>query len=97
LRRFKARYVAASVDTPERNARFARSLDLDFPILSDPTKATARAYGVLGASGFAQRWTFYIGADRRVLAIDTHVAASTHGRDVADRLTELGVNAHGSS
>jgi len=59
--------------------------------LSDPGKATARAYGVLGASGFAQRWTFFIGRDGRILAIDRHVSAATHGADVADRLKALGV------
>ena len=84
------RYFAASVDSPETNARFAQSLGVRYPILSDPTRAVARAYGVLGASGFASRWTFYIGADGRLLDIDRTVHASSHGRDVAARLTELG-------
>ncbi len=83
---------AASVDTPQTNAEFAAALDLTCPILSDPGKTTARAYGVLGPSGFASRWTFYIGADGRILDIDTHVRASSHGRDVAARLTELGIS-----
>src|SRR4029079_15825799 len=34
--------------------------EADFPLLSDPTKQTAGAYGVLNEqSGFANRWTFY--------------------------------------
>jgi peroxiredoxin Q/BCP len=57
--------------------------------LSDPTKETARAYGVLAPSGFASRWTFYIGADGRILDIDKKVSPSTHGSDVVRRLTEL--------
>jgi peroxiredoxin Q/BCP len=81
----------ASVDTPEVNAKFAASLGIGYPILSDPTKATARAYGVLGAVGFARRWTFFIGSDGRILEIDTHVSVSAHGRDVAERLKALGV------
>lgn len=84
-------YFAASVDEPEVNAEFAKSLGIDYPILSDPTKATARAYGVLGASGFARRWTFFIGGDGRIVAIDTHVSARSHGRDVRARLKALGV------
>ena len=84
-------YFAASVDSPETNARFARSLGIDYPILSDPTKEVARAYGVLGASGYASRWTFYIGADGRLLAIDKRVSAASHGRDIVARLTELGI------
>jgi peroxiredoxin Q/BCP len=83
---------AASVDTAQTNADFAAALDLTCPILSDPGRDVARAYGVLGPSGFASRWTFYIGADGRILDIDTQVRATSHGRDVAARLTQLGIS-----
>jgi len=82
-------YFAASVDTPEANAKFAASLDLDFPILSDSSKAVARAYGVLGASGMASRWTFYIGKDGRLAAIDRKVSAGSHGEEIVRMLTRL--------
>jgi thioredoxin-dependent peroxiredoxin len=82
-------YFAASVDAAEVNARFAESLGLTYPILSDASKDVARAYGVLGASGFASRWTFYIGADGRILDIDKRVSAASHGRDVVAKLTQL--------
>jgi peroxiredoxin Q/BCP len=82
-------YFAASVDSVGTNRKFAESLSAPYPILSDPTKEVARAYGVLAPSGYASRWTFYIGADGRVLDIDKKVSASTHGVDVAKRLTEL--------
>ncbi len=58
-------YFAASTDDAETNRKFAESLGLDYPILSDPTKATAKAYGALMAMGFASRWTFYIGKESR--------------------------------
>ena len=80
---------AASVDAVEANAKFAQSLGIDYPILSDPTKEVARAYGVLAPSGFASRWTFYIGADGRILDIDKKVSASTHGDDIAAKLADL--------
>ena len=80
---------AASVDTVEANTKFAASLGIEYPILSDPTKDVARAYGVLGPSGFASRWTFYIGADGRILDIDKSVSAGTHGGDMVARLTAL--------
>ena len=51
----------------------------------------ANAYGVLGATGFASRWTFYIGPDGRILDIDKKVSARTAGEDVARKLGELGV------
>jgi len=77
------------VDTAGANRRFAESMELTYPILSDPDKEVARAYGVLGPSGFASRWTFYIGADGRILDIDKKVSAASHGRDVVAKLTEL--------
>jgi peroxiredoxin Q/BCP len=77
------------VDSAEKNARFAASLGIDYPILSDSTKDVARAYGVLAPSGFALRWTFYIGADGRILDINKKVSASSHGADVVAELTDL--------
>jgi thioredoxin-dependent peroxiredoxin len=96
LRRFDVAYFAASTDNVETNTRFAQSLGLTFPILSDPTAATARAWGVAGATGFASRWTFYVGIDGRILEIDRHVSARTHGDDVVATLKRLGI-AHGNS
>jgi peroxiredoxin Q/BCP len=88
-RKFDARVFAISVDTPEKNAKFAESLGIDYPILSDPTKEVAKAYGVLGFTGWPNRWTFYIGADGRILDVDKKVSASTHGVDLVRRLEEL--------
>ena len=85
------RYFAASVDPPETNAKFAASLGIDYPILSDPTKAVARAYGVLARSGMASRWTVYIGRDGRILDIDKKISPASHGRDVVARLTKFRV------
>ncbi len=84
-----AAYFAASVDTAEANERFAESLGLPYPILSDPSKDVARAYGVLAPSGYASRWTFFIGADGRILDIDKKVSAASHGRDIVAQLTQL--------
>lgn len=92
MRGFDVQYFAASVDPPETNARFAQSLEVDYPILSDPARDVARAYGVLSPSGFASRWTFYIGVDGRILAIDRQVRAASHGDDVAAKLDELGIS-----
>ena len=66
--------------TPKTNAEFAKHVEADYPILADPTKAVARAYGVLGMIGMASRWTFYIGKDGRILHIDKAVKVSTAGR-----------------
>jgi peroxiredoxin Q/BCP len=67
-------------------------LGIDYPILSDPSKAVAKAYGVLGdINPFPSRWTFYIGADGRILDVDRRVKTSTHGVDIANQLEKLGV------
>ena len=84
-------YFAASVDTLDDNTRFAAHVEADYPILADPTKATARAYGVLGMFGVASRWTFYIGLDGRIQHIEKSVKVSTAGADVAAKLADLGV------
>ncbi len=84
-------YFAASVDSADENARFAAHVEADYPILADPTKATAREYGVLGMFGMASRWTFYIGLDGRILHIEKSVKVSTAGADIAAKLAALGV------
>ena len=67
----------------------------DYPILADPTKATATAYGVVGMAGLASRWTFYVGVDGKILHIDKAISTATAGADIAKRLTELGVKKRG--
>ena len=85
-------YFAASVDDAETNRKFAESLELDYPILSDPGKETAAAYDVLAAGGsYAMRHTIYIGPDGKVAYIDRNVSAGTAGADVAARLEALGM------
>jgi thioredoxin-dependent peroxiredoxin len=85
-------YFTASVDSPETNKKFAESLELDYPILSDPGKEVAKAYGVItGDKAYASRWTFYIGQDGRILHIDKQVSPASHGQDVVDRLKALGI------
>ena len=107
IRKYNVEYFMASVDPLDKNVEFAKakSVDLggtrgvvekkeaDFPILSDPTKETATAYGVLGQSGMANRWTFYIGKDGKVLAIEKTIKPATSAEDMAAKLGELNVEA----
>jgi len=92
IREFDVAFFAASIDKPETNRKFAESLELDYPILSDPTREVARAYGVLRGFGmYTARHTFYIGEDGTILFVDTNVRPRTAGQDVASRLEALGV------
>ena len=83
-----------SVDTLEDNTAFAKKESADFPLIADPTKATATKYGVLSGTGpdaMANRWTFYIGPDGKILAIDKQIDPSNAGEGVVAKLRELNV------
>ncbi len=86
-----------SLDSPEKNAEFARSLGGNFPVISDPGKEAAKAYGVLGLGGlYARRWTFYIDSGGIIRKVDRDVRPETAGADVARTLAELGFPRRGS-
>ena len=94
IKKYDATYFMASVDPldgAQGNKAFAETHKADFPLLSDPTKEVAKAYGVLADRGFANRWTFYIGKDGRIQAIDKDVATrlATSAEDMAAKLGEL--------
>ena len=85
-------YFTASCDTVEKNTDFAKSLDLDYPILSDPEKTVAEAYGVVHEGrAVPERWTIYIDAEGKIAFVDKAVKAAKHGADIAAKLEELGV------
>jgi thioredoxin-dependent peroxiredoxin len=95
IRAFDVAYFMISVDTLEDNTAFAKKEDADFPILADPTRATARQYGVLAdfskykLGEVANRWTFYIGPDGHIRDIDKKVNPATSGADIVSRLKSL--------
>jgi peroxiredoxin Q/BCP len=94
LRKYDVAYFMASVDPMEGekgNKAFAESEKADFPVLSDPTKEVAAAYGVLNERGVSNRWTFYIDKDGRIAAIDKAVRPPTSAEDMLARLAELKV------
>ena len=50
----------------------------------------AAAFGVVNyARPVAMRWTFYIGPDGRILALDTKVSPCSAGEDIVTKLEEL--------
>jgi peroxiredoxin Q/BCP len=66
--------------------------EADFPLLSDPTKETAKAYGVLAPNGaVAQRWTFYIDKDGKISYIEKMVNPAKSAEDMVAKLGELKV------
>lgn len=76
----------------EKNTAFAKSLDLDYPILSDPGKKVAEAYGVVHEGrAVPERWTFIIDDEGKILHVDRKVKSKSHGMDLAAKLAELNV------
>ena len=85
-----------SVDTLEDNTAFAKKESATFPLLADPTRTAANPYGVLKDYGadlgkLANRWTFYIGPDGKILFIDKQVKPASSGEDIVAKLKELKV------
>ena len=88
-----------SVDTPEDNKAFAEQEQANFPMLSDPGKTVAEAYGVLppvnpdkpDAPRYARRWMFFIGPDGKILWIEKASHTADAGTYLAAKLAELGV------
>jgi len=74
--------VGVSADPQETSDRFARSLDLPYPLVGDPRGEILRAYGVRWpVVGLARRTSFLVGRDGKVRAAfrseldaDAHVA-----------------------
>jgi peroxiredoxin Q/BCP len=95
IRQYEVAYFMASTDPMDGekgNKAFAESEKADFPLLSDPTKEAATAYGVLHPErGFAQRWTFYIDKEGKVAAVDKAVKPATSAEDLVAKLQELKV------
>lgn len=94
LKSTNAAYFTASTDDVETNTKFAESLHADYPILSDPSKETARAYGVVHEGRkVPERWTFYIDKQGVIREIDKGVQSRTEsaGQDVVAKLKDLGL------
>ena len=92
LKKYDVAYFTASTDPVEKNADFAKSLELDYPILCDPKGKNATMFGILSPDGSkASRHTFIIGKDGKILAVESKVNTETHGKDLADQLEKLGV------
>ena len=95
IKKYNVKYFMASVDPVDGekgNKAFAAAHNADFPLLSDPDKKTATAYGVLNNGGVANRWTFYVGKDGNLLAIDKTIHVATSAEDMAAKLGELKVD-----
>ena len=107
IKMYDVSYFMASVDPIEKNTEFAKAKSVtlgqganqqivekkeaDFPLLSDPTKDIAKAYGVLNDRGVANRWTFYIDKTGKISYIEKMVKPETSAEDMITKIAELKV------
>jgi thioredoxin-dependent peroxiredoxin len=62
--------IGISVDSQAKNAAFARTLGLSFPVLSDPQRVVSRTYGVMiPVIRLAKRVTFVIDREGAIKSI----------------------------
>ena len=85
-----------SVDTLEDNKAFAEKEHADFPMLANPDKKVAIAYGVINLEApperqLARRYTFYIDPTGKIADIDKVVKPASSGQDIVTHLQELKV------
>jgi len=93
IREYNVSYFMASVDPLDDNRDFAKKTKADFPMLSDPSKETAKAYDVLNIMRVASRVTFYISKEGTILKIDDDINTRTAAEDIAKHLQELNIEA----
>lgn len=91
IREYNVSYFMASVDPLDDNRDFAEKTGADFPMLSDPTKETAKAYDVLNLVRVASRVTFYISKEGTILKIDEDINPKTAAEDIAKHLKALDI------
>jgi peroxiredoxin Q/BCP len=96
IRKFDTAYFMISVDTLADNKAFAEKEHADFPLLANPDKKVAFAYGVIAPDApperqFARRWTFYIDPNGKIAAIDKAIKPGSSGEDIVAHLQELKV------
>ena len=88
FRALDAVVFGVSVDNHYANEAFARSLRLDFPLLSDFKRQAMTAYGVLNVeSGYSMRATFAVGKDGHV--VYREIAANAGDMDQIPSLDRL--------
>ena len=71
-----------SVDSKESIKEFVNEYQLNFPLLSDESKAVSEKYGVLNKLGVASRITFIVDKNGKIAKIIRDVDLDSHSNEV---------------
>jgi thioredoxin-dependent peroxiredoxin len=83
--------LGCSIDTADAHKEFIQKNNLPFPLLVDPDKKIAKAYGAANGIpilGFDRRITYVIDENGKILKVYPSVDPSTHAIEI---LNDLGV------
>ena len=81
--------LGISVDSKKEIKDFVKKYNLNFPLLSDKNKTTAKKYGVLRDDGLAKRVTFIIDKEGIIRKIIPVSDISLHAKEVFNIVSEL--------
>ena len=76
--------LGASFDSVEKNAKFARKFEFDFPLLCDVDRKIGIAYGAAedASAGSARRISYLIGKDGKIRKAYPKVNAAAHPEEI---------------
>lgn len=90
IQEMETEIIGVSLDSVESHKKFRDKYHLPFPLLSDPEKRIAAAYGVLrDPPTVTDRITFIINKQGRIAKIFPKVDVNEHTREVASALRGL--------
>jgi thioredoxin-dependent peroxiredoxin len=74
--------LGVSVDTPDSHKQFCSKDGLTFKLLADPDKKVVKQYGSLMMIGYAERNTFLIDPQGKIVKVWTKVDPQVHSAEV---------------
>ncbi len=90
IRNLGAEIFGVSADDVKALADFKKKHNLNFTLLADPGLDAIKAYGTkMPVVNMSKRWTFVIGPDLRIRAIEKDVDPVLDAQRVAEKLKDL--------
>jgi len=90
IRKLGADIFGVSADGVEALKKFKKNHSLNFTLLADPELRAIKSYGTkMPAVNISKRWTFIIGPDLRIRAIEKDVDPVLDAKRVAETLQKL--------
>jgi len=83
--------LGVSTDGVKAHENFRDKYGLNFPLISDKSKAIIKSYGIKSPFGTAKRETFLINNKGKIVYIWTKVNTNKHAEEIQEKVNELGL------